>query len=62
MLGHVSAGSGDGLWSWTIVRATTVRALGGARVHNGAIQGRQIGNPGQKGWKVTCEDDSNIAE
>mgnify|MGYP003720861327 CR=1 FL=1 len=45
---HVSVGGGDGLWSWTIVRRTEFRALGGSRVYKRAIWGKQIGNPGEK--------------
>ena len=43
---HVSAGSGDGLWSWTIVRRTRFRALGGPQVYKAALGRRQNGNAG----------------
>ena len=39
----------DSLWSWTIVRRTEFRALGGGRVYNGAIRDRQNENPGSYG-------------
>ena len=45
-LRHVSAGWGDGIRTWTMVRRTQSRGLGGSRVYKGAILGRQNGNPG----------------
>ncbi len=41
-------GLSDSLWSWTLVRRTAFRPLGGGRVYNGAIRDRQNGNPGQR--------------
>ena len=32
------------------MRRTEFRALGGSRVYKGAIWGKQIGNPGQRGF------------
>ena len=51
--GHVSAGWGDGIRTWTMVRRTQSRGLGGSRVYKWPSRGRQNGNPGEERYPMS---------